>query len=146
MKTATQTFFRRRKSNQARTIAIRSLVLAFVALAVSARVAEFEARADAHDVSGAFEAIGQGTVSCGKWTEARQQDHDSAEAVILSSWINGFISGVNWRGAEIQNVAWGTDRAARDGWIDNYCAAYPLDLVVTATVGLINELEGRAAH
>jgi hypothetical protein len=73
--------------------------------------------------------IGQGTNSCGMWTSSRK----GRQAFGMEQWILGFLSGV----AETVNVTGydpmnGIDAEAVWGWMDNYCQAHPLDMIVAA--------------
>jgi hypothetical protein len=56
---------------------------------------------------------------------------------IKVAWLLGFVSGYNsYRpGEDVSSDAHGLA-----GWVDNYCAAHPLDLIVKAAGRLIDEL------
>lgn len=77
--------------------------------------------------------------SCATWTNNRK----NRSSQLLEGWVLGFVSGYNvlTRGGSIAS-----DVTAQGllGWIDQYCAASPLDSVTTASFKLIRELENRA--
>jgi hypothetical protein len=63
------------------------------------------------------------------------------------SWLNGYITAYNqYVPLAKGDVATGTDANGLTGWIDNYCAAHPLDYVAQAATALITELRARAAR
>lgn len=82
----------------------------------------------------------QPTPSCGKWISVRK-DSDGLPAHEYEMWVLGLISGMNMRSSSAQ--ARGPDTDALFVWIDQYCAAHPLDLLLTAADKLDHELEGR---
>jgi hypothetical protein len=84
--------------------------------------------------------FGAGTISCGEWSKYRASK-DGPNSFQVQAWVDGFLSG--W------NVGSDTDRdflinqhnqVALYAWIDNYCAAHPLDSVVQASFHLRREL------
>lgn len=83
--------------------------------------------------------LGFGNNSCGAWTVAKQEDGWSR--IAYQSWLGGFISGVNLGGARAYgNLTDGTDMRGLTAWMDNYCAAHPLDAVGVAASNLAAEL------
>ncbi len=85
--------------------------------------------------------LGFGTESCGSWTEVRRAG--PVASVGQKSWMLGFVSGVNAAAsASLQKPDFlkGKDANALTGWIDNYCAAHPLDNLAGATIHLLTEL------
>ena len=62
-----------------------------------------------------------------------------------TAWVQGFISAFNYYGgATAPDIASGTDANGVFAWIDNYCAAHPLDTIATATIALVSELSKSA--
>jgi hypothetical protein len=95
--------------------------------------------------------MGAGMISCGEWLRLRsfvsrgQNFKELASAYQAQAWVDGFISGFNYRdhiGPDL--LASRPDGAAMYAWIDNYCRSKPLDFVASAVVGLVKELESRA--
>lgn len=79
--------------------------------------------------------------SCPKWTEERQ----GKRSQILQFWLLGFVSGYNVYGPEpTGGAAAGVDSTGILAWVDQYCAANPLDSVVTAAIKLVGELDRRS--
>jgi hypothetical protein len=56
-------------------------------------------------------------------------------------WVLGLVSGMNWHRSPVKSD--GPDAKALLAWIDQYCAAHPLDLVVTAADKLSDEVDSR---
>ena len=77
-----------------------------------------------------------GTVSCGRWTDDRQNDRIIAATEL--SWVLGYVSATNvWAKRDIPS---GTDVQGMAAWIDNYCAKNPLDSLEVAAEAMINAL------
>ncbi len=60
-----------------------------------------------------------------------------------TAWVNGFLSAFNFYGTSKEDIANGIDANGVFAWIDNYCAAHPLDNITRATIALITELSKR---
>jgi len=101
-----------------------------------------------------FVSYGWGIKSCGVWTK------DQAERLSIGAdgnmpskfgsniapqtqWVVGFISAFNYYKGATADVTNGTDMNGVFAWIDNYCAAHPLDPIAKATMALIDELSQR---
>ena len=84
---------------------------------------------------------GQGTSSCGSWTEERRSE--PMVAIGTTSWVLGYLTAYNAYVAKNGNVQGGADANAIGAWLDNYCAAHPLDDIDTATRALISDLKAR---
>lgn len=106
--------------------------------------------------------IGAGNDSCGAWTKGReaagkgievQKTQDGIDRVRREQWLQGYITATNvWllpedRGAE-RHLSEGTDQPGIMAWIDNYCAAHPLEQRALAAKALTDELSAKwlAAH
>lgn len=66
----------------------------------------------------------------------------------MESWLGGFISAMNAFSAingHGPDVTSGTDLDGIFRWMDNYCAAHPLEQVSGAAESLIVELDKRKA-
>ena len=87
----------------------------------------------------AFTVLGAGAVSCGKWTQQRQNRNDMQ----IGGWALGFVSGANAMETNIDFLE-APDADAVLAWVDNYCRSHPLDQVSTALVHLVIELEQQA--
>jgi hypothetical protein len=106
-----------------------------VLLALLALVFFFQAHASAWMVHGV------GTESCGVWTKTRtQRPKPVLDIAEQAEWVDGFISAFNFYQATVEDVIQRTDIDGVYAWIDNYCAAHPLDQISTATIELIEEL------
>lgn len=88
-----------------------------------------------------YTVYGFGTQSCGRWTQERRSADQYVKLTRagLESWAMGFISGAGYAGETMRN----SDADAMLAWMDNYCAANPLDYVSTAAEHLIQELRVR---
>jgi hypothetical protein len=95
--------------------------------------------------------VGAGNSSCGDWTSQKAgSDANQIEGKLIRQayvhWLGGFVSGLNYAyRATYGNITDGTDVNGIDGWVDNYCAAHPLDMVGQAAIALGAELRGRKA-
>ena len=84
---------------------------------------------------GMYQVYGQGTLSCGRWTEDNRAGRDKH----LQTWVIGFVSGACAALAASKVELRQTDSDAMAAWIDQYCAAHPLETVGTATEELVLE-------
>src|ERR1700687_5250662 len=82
----------------------------------------------------AAQVLGQGTASCGKWTENQR---DKFFAVVDGVWLSGYLSGYSVYSSDEMDLP---DQAAREGWLSNYCKNHPLDQIYKAADQLILEL------
>jgi hypothetical protein len=99
-----------------------------------------------------FWISGAGKESCGAWTKAQahrpQVGADGLTRVTFAdidslhqtSWVQGFLTAFNYYTSETGSVEKGTDPNGIFAWIDNYCAAHPLDTIATAATALVTEL------
>jgi hypothetical protein len=83
----------------------------------------------------AFTLIGAGAKSCGSWTTARRYGHNTERSVPFDQWMVGFLSGVGYAGQ--QNPLNNMDADGVLAWVDNYCATYPINDVLTAGMAFI---------
>ena len=104
------------------------------AVALTLLVASVAAAADDQYV-----ILGAGGRPCGSWLELRSRA--MPESIVLQSWVLGYVTSVN------ANVLTGTGDVSRGdspdalfAWIDNYCAAHPLDSVARAAGALLDSL------
>ena len=85
-----------------------------------------------------YTVIGQGNVSCGRWTQATHTDrYDRSWA--MRSWVLGYLSGVKNASPDLVPG----DAGAILDWMDNYCRSNPLDPIVDAADALVIELRSR---
>jgi hypothetical protein len=95
----------------------------------------------ADDVS--FSNLGKGLSSCGDWLDKR---HKTPSRVIPeAAWVLGFLTAASQYNvtASPKNIAHGLTVNGIEHWIDNYCAAHPLDTIDTAASALVSELATR---
>jgi hypothetical protein len=93
-----------------------------------------------------YVVLGVGTDSCGSWTTERQTvaTAPSSKAFSQSQWLLGYLTAINadvWPDHRLTDV---TDSDGIFAWVDNYCAAHPLDDIATASSALVLELMTRA--
>jgi hypothetical protein len=94
--------------------------------------------AGADEAGTTYEISGNGTVSCGAWTEGRK-NRTTGDTIGRQAWVVGYLTAVNrWylpkdRGVA-RDLAKGTDTDGLFAWIDNYCAVHPLDALAGATI------------
>ena len=80
-----------------------------------------------------------GNDSCGSWTDHRKNRDNQ----ILEGWVLGFVTGANFFGQHDGRLGEGLGATAMFAWVDQYCAANPLDSVLQASIKLIVELKKR---
>ena len=101
------------------------------------------------DVS-AQTSYGAGTVTCGEWLQVRSSEQNKNAQLLASSnqvqaWIDGFLSGYSVAGVGVPDfLASHPDSSGLYAWLDNYCRSKPNDLVLTAAVALVKELQTKA--
>ena len=95
----------------------------------------------AADKSGKFTILSMGTKSCGEVVADFKVD--GREKFVNSIWVSGYLSAINEHVVNRSNVAAGTDPEAWNLWIDNFCAANPLETLSSATSSLVVELSKR---
>jgi hypothetical protein len=80
--------------------------------------------------------LGAGSVSCGTWTqESRRQ---SSTYATYAQWVLGYLTASNaYLLTHDESVAKGMDNIALLAWIDNFCAANPLENIAHATEKLL---------
>ena len=90
----------------------------------------------------AYTVAGNGTRSCGSWTEDRialrmapRGTEPRTIAWDSMGWILGFLSGVGFAGDHTDPLH-GIDNNAVMAWIDNYCRNNPLKDIGDAAAGL----------
>jgi hypothetical protein len=90
---------------------------------------------------GRFSVKGPGGSSCGTWTESRKDAVAGANNV---SWMLGYVTAYGRYGWSLSsNVAADTDNIGLVAWMDNYCAAHPLEEIEDAAHALVLELGER---
>lgn len=86
-----------------------------------------------------------GLETCRIWTQGRTQA-DVAQGA-RQAWVLGFVTAANAytqnHGDSDGNLSKGTDTEGLYAWIDNYCAAHPLNRLSTASTALMNDLLAR---
>ena len=90
-----------------------------------------------------FTNLGEGLTSCGEWLDKR---HSGTSRVIPeAAWVLGFVTAASQYTVtgSSKNIAHGLTGSGIDHWVDNYCAAHPLDNIDSAAVALVRELSNR---
>lgn len=89
---------------------------------------------------GEFQTHAYGLQSCGRWTDERRQGGLVDE--VYQGWVYGFVTGAGDMFAALSPplTLRTTDSAAIRAWVDNYCAAHPLDSIAKASEALVLEL------
>ena len=95
----------------------------------------------AADENGTLIVLGHGNKSCG--TVVEDYVEDGTNKSVNSVWVSGYLTAMNEHVYQGKNVAKGTDPAARDLWIHNYCRENPLDNLYKATWELYLALRSR---
>ena len=107
----------------------------------------------AAELGNAIMNMSPGDSSCGHWTNERgvagrglsiSVTQEGMPLVEMEGWVRGYITAMNYwvipRDRDgIRNLTEGTDTEGIMAWIDNYCAAHPLDLLDDATMALTAE-------
>ncbi|MEP6483353.1 MAG: hypothetical protein ABJB01_02805 [Rudaea sp.] len=94
-------------------------------------------------VAGAVTILGAGTTTCGAYV--KHFTDDPSEHSWEESWLAGFFSAFSISTPRVHNVVEGTDLAARELWIKNYCSKNPLNYLVDAANALIKEVAQKRA-
>jgi hypothetical protein len=83
--------------------------------------------------------IGEANASCTSWMAARQQPDLAARKASISSWILGFISGINVDSPDVDFLA---DTDPEKVWlsIDSYCREHPMHVIGEAVSELAMNL------
>jgi hypothetical protein len=81
--------------------------------------------------------FGAGSRPCGSWLQLRSQA--LPDSAVLQSWVLGYLTSVNANLLSVnQDVTGGAAPDALFTWIDNYCAAHPLDSLARATGAMLD--------
>lgn len=87
--------------------------------------------------AGQYVILGAGSRPCGSWLQVRSQALPDSAA--LQSWVLGYVTSVNANFlTSSSDVTQGADPEALFSWIDNYCAAHPLDSLARAASALLD--------
>ena len=102
--------------------------------------------------SGAFFSLGVGGASCGEFASAKEYNdrlrlpndppgsYRDSVYIALLSWVEGFVTGVNYVGPADRLTGSKADGPARIYWLENYCRAHPLDVMLNAALALRSAL------
>jgi hypothetical protein len=77
--------------------------------------------------------------SCGDWTSHRK----SRDNQILEGWVLGYVTAANVYGDNDGLLGTGSGSTGMLAWVDQYCAANPLDSIFAASAKLVVELKRR---
>jgi hypothetical protein len=86
---------------------------------------------------GKFTIYGAGTESCGRWLA----DRHAGDWYLAGQWVLWWISAYGYYGSKDLRK---TDSDAIAVWIDNYCAAHPLDELSLAAEHLVGALSSKS--
>jgi hypothetical protein len=94
----------------------------------------------------AFTTLGEGTMSCGEWVDRRRAE--PKRVLPEAAWVSGYVTAMaRLDSAKTgREIARGLEGAGLDHWIDNYCAAHPLENLETAAFNLVADLKARASR
>lgn len=95
----------------------------------------------AAEKNGRYAILSMGTKSCG--VVVAEFKEDGRGRLSNSIWIAGYLTAINERVATRSNIAVGTDPEAWNLWVNNYCAANPLESLASSTSQLVFELSKR---
>jgi hypothetical protein len=87
--------------------------------------------------------IGTGTLSCGKWLEARERRNE-LQTDLYVQWIWGYLAAHDYYrapGASLINSRM-PDQATVTAFVNQFCRDNPLTFVVDASAELVQELGG----
>ena len=88
--------------------------------------------------------LGFGSVTCGSWSTARaKRDWQTSESLNwypYNAWIQGYLTAQQTGIPELTPILQRLDADAITAWVDNYCAAHPLDDLDAASLKLTFEL------
>jgi hypothetical protein len=93
----------------------------------------------ANAASNQYVILGAGSRPCGSWLRVRSQA--LPDSAIMQSWVLGYVTSVNANLLSVNRDV--TGDAAPDAlftWIDNYCAAHPLDSLARAASAMLDAL------
>jgi hypothetical protein len=81
--------------------------------------------------------FGAGSRPCGSWLQVRSQA--LPDSAVLQSWVLGYVTSVNANLLSVnRDVTDGASPDALFSWIDNYCAAHPLDSLARAAGAMLD--------
>ena len=84
---------------------------------------------------------GFGTQSCGTWTADKQKA--GYEQIVDISWVEGYMSAMDRTNPAINVASHHTDANGMAAWVDNYCAAHPIEQISAAAEAFAAELLSR---
>lgn len=88
-------------------------------------------------------AIGDGAYACREWTSERKAN--STRSKMTSTWILGFLSGVNATPASPpRDILSGVSIDELLSWVDKFCTENPSTNIGSAAAKLADELRARA--
>lgn len=83
--------------------------------------------------------VGEAGTPCATWLAARQQPELASRKASISSWVLGFVSGINVNTPEVDFLA-GKDADSVFASIDKYCDEYPSHAIGEAVSSLAMQL------
>jgi len=91
----------------------------------------------AADANGSYTVYGAGATTCG--TVIKNSRNGTID-VYESSWLNGYLTGINFMVDGLNDISGGVDNNGRALWIYNYCKKNPLNDLSNAASSLALEL------
>jgi hypothetical protein len=98
--------------------------------------------------------MGAGSVSCAEWVRIRsvenlpQNTQELSSGFQLKAWMDGYLSGFNVGKLSGPDFLLDTRPTgpAMSAFVDNYCRANPLGVIVEAAHALLKELQSRSVR
>jgi hypothetical protein len=87
----------------------------------------------------AVRSLGLGSSPCGNWTADRTAR--GVYAAAEEQWVVGYLSGVAVWAQDLDPLK-GLDAPAVWAWMDNYCRAHPLAMIINAVDAFVREHPG----
>ena len=92
----------------------------------------------ASDHAMGYALIGNGTLTCGAWSQARRDPQGPATRM-SEQWVVGFLSGIGSMVLGELDPLHGLQAEGVYDWMDNYCSAHPSETIEAAARVFIQE-------
>jgi hypothetical protein len=88
-----------------------------------------------------YGVIGIGNRSCGSWIADRKEA--GFPALVDLAWVEGFLTAMDHENGKVNASIHKTDADGIAAWVDNYCAAHPLNDLSRASEELAISLSNK---